>query len=74
MKYDGYRCQAAISGKTVRLYTSRGLDWTGRFGRVLPPLKGLTRGTLLIMVRSAQLTSTAGPIVRCCRTDRVLRL
>jgi bifunctional non-homologous end joining protein LigD len=48
MKFDGYRCQAAISGKAVRLYTRRGNDWTDKFARVLPPLQKLTRGTALI--------------------------
>jgi bifunctional non-homologous end joining protein LigD len=48
IKLDGYRCQAAISGKVVRLYTRRGHDWTDKFALVLPPLQKLTRSTALI--------------------------
>jgi bifunctional non-homologous end joining protein LigD len=48
LKFDGYRCQAAISDKAVRLYSRSGLDWTDKFARLLPPLKKLTTGTLLI--------------------------
>ena len=48
MKYDGYRCQAAIAGDQVRLYSRSGHDWTEKFGFVAPPLRKLTKGTLLI--------------------------
>ena len=48
MKYDGYRCQAAIAGDQVRLYTRNGHDWTKQFGYVAPALAGLTKGSLLI--------------------------
>lgn len=48
MKYDGYRCQAAIAGDQVKLYSRSGLDWTDKFGIVAPPLRSLTKGTLLI--------------------------
>lgn len=34
IKYDGYRVQAHIDDGAVRLLTRRGLDWSGRFGRV----------------------------------------
>jgi bifunctional non-homologous end joining protein LigD len=40
MKYDGYRCIAALGGGAVRLYTRNGHDWTARYGdlpeRLLP--------------------------------------
>jgi bifunctional non-homologous end joining protein LigD len=65
MKFDGYRCQAAISGKPVRLYTRRGLDWTDRFGRVLPPLQKLTRGTPVIDGEIYAMMRIVAPISRC---------
>jgi bifunctional non-homologous end joining protein LigD len=48
MKYDGYRCQAAIAGDQVKLYSSSGADWTDKFGYVTPALAKLTAGTLLL--------------------------
>ena len=48
MKFDGYRCQAAIAGDQVMLYTRGGHDWSRQFRFVLPPLRNLTKGTLLI--------------------------
>lgn len=48
MKYDGYRCLAAISGGSVRLYTRNGNDWTDKFGALVDPLSRLTRGSALI--------------------------
>ncbi len=48
MKYDGYRCIAAISGEAVRLYTRTGKDWTEQFAAIVPPLSRLTRGSALI--------------------------
>ncbi len=48
VKYDGYRCLAAIAGKDVQLFTRSGLDWTEQFGRLVPPLAKLTKGTALI--------------------------
>ncbi|GHA26905.1 ATP-dependent DNA ligase [Devosia pacifica] len=48
MKYDGYRCLAAISGGQVALYTRNGKDWTDTFKRLVEPLSHLTEGTALI--------------------------
>lgn len=48
MKYDGYRCLAAIAGEDVRLYTRSGLDWTAQFSALVEPLKGLNIGSALI--------------------------
>jgi bifunctional non-homologous end joining protein LigD len=31
IKFDGYRLMAAIEGRSIRLLTRRGLDWTERF-------------------------------------------
>ena len=48
MKYDGYRCLAAISGEQVRLYTRTGQDWTDKFKAIVPPLTRITAGTALL--------------------------
>jgi bifunctional non-homologous end joining protein LigD len=48
MKYDGYRCLAAIAGPEVRLYTRTGKDWSQQFGNLSEPLSRLTKGTALI--------------------------
>lgn len=48
MKYDGYRCLAAIKGEDVRLYTRNGLDWTEQFGALVEPLQKLKLGSALI--------------------------
>jgi bifunctional non-homologous end joining protein LigD len=48
MKYDGYRCLAAVAGDTVRLYTRSGLDWTDKFGTLVEPLRKLMIGSALI--------------------------
>jgi bifunctional non-homologous end joining protein LigD len=41
IKYDGYRIQARIDGKTVKLLTRKALDWTERFPRLVTALRGL---------------------------------
>jgi bifunctional non-homologous end joining protein LigD len=48
IKYDGYRLQAAISGDAVRLYTRKGLDWTGRFQSIADALAKLDLKDALI--------------------------
>jgi bifunctional non-homologous end joining protein LigD len=48
MKFDGYRAQIAISGSKVVVYTRNGHDWTEQFRVILPPLKALTTGSLLL--------------------------
>jgi bifunctional non-homologous end joining protein LigD len=48
MKFDGYRAQIAISGADVRVYTRNGHDWTKQFKVILPPLKALTTGSMLL--------------------------
>ncbi len=48
MKYDGYRCLAAVSGGKVKLYTRNGKDWTEQFGKLVPAFEGLTDGSALI--------------------------
>jgi bifunctional non-homologous end joining protein LigD len=48
MKYDGYRCLAAISGDDVQLFTRSGKDWTEQFAAIVPPLRQLTKSSALI--------------------------
>jgi bifunctional non-homologous end joining protein LigD len=48
MKFDGYRAQVAISGSEVVVYTRNGHDWTQQFKVILPPLKALTTGSILL--------------------------
>ncbi|MEO5806150.1 DNA ligase D [Devosia sp.] len=48
MKYDGYRCLAAVAGPAVRLYTRSGKDWSEQFGALVAPLARLTKGSALI--------------------------
>ncbi|NMA97733.1 MAG: DNA ligase D [Phyllobacteriaceae bacterium] len=48
MKYDGYRCLAAVDGDSVRLYTRSGLDWTEKFGALVEPLQRLNIQSALI--------------------------
>lgn len=39
IKFDGYRMLARIEGKSVRIITRRGNDWTTRFPRLVKELK-----------------------------------
>lgn len=48
MKYDGYRCVAAVAGPEVRLFTRNGNDWTRQFQRLVAPLSRLTKGSALL--------------------------
>lgn len=49
VKYDGYRAQAAVAGNQVRLYSSSGIDWTGKqFAWLAPHFRELGPGPLLI--------------------------
>lgn len=48
IKYDGYRLQAAVSGDAVRLYTRKGLDWTGKFSQIANALGALGLKDVLI--------------------------
>jgi bifunctional non-homologous end joining protein LigD len=36
VKFDGYRIQAHVAGGKVKLFTRKGLDWTGKFGSAIP--------------------------------------
>ncbi|MFZ0071967.1 MAG: DNA ligase D [Xanthobacteraceae bacterium] len=45
IKYDGYRIQARIDGKNIKLLTRKALDWTERFPRLVAALRGLQLGS-----------------------------
>ena len=48
IKYDGYRMQARIDGRTIRLLTRKKLDWTERFRSIADALQALGLGSALI--------------------------
>src|SRR5690606_33534950 len=48
IKYDGYRLQASVSGQRVRLYTRKGLDWTGKFTQIAQALAALDLKDVLL--------------------------
>lgn len=43
IKYDGYRTQIVIAGKTGRAFTRRGLDWTKKYQRIVDAARELGR-------------------------------
>ena len=48
MKYDGYRALLAIAGGKARVFTRKGLDWTGKFPGIAAAAAALdTDGTLI---------------------------
>jgi bifunctional non-homologous end joining protein LigD len=48
IKYDGYRMQARIDGRTICLLTRKKLDWTERFLSIAGALRALGLGSALI--------------------------
>ncbi len=48
IKFDGYRIQARIDGKSVRLLTRNGLDWSDRFGTLPRLLREFHDGEAII--------------------------
>ncbi len=48
IKHDGYRIQARIDGRSIRLLTRKGLDWTARFRPIADALAQLRLGSALI--------------------------
>ena len=48
IKHDGYRLQARIDGKKIKLLTRKSLDWTERFDRIAKALGELHLGSALI--------------------------
>src|SRR4029079_7019077 len=48
IKFDGYRLQARIDGKSIKLLTRKGLDWTAKFKPIAAALRNLKRGSALL--------------------------
>src|SRR5690606_27324257 len=48
VKFDGYRCLAAVGGRKCVCYTRSGLDWTDKFRRVADALAELDCTSALI--------------------------
>jgi len=48
IKYDGYRMQARLDGRSAQLLTRTGLDWTARFPNISAALKTANPGSALI--------------------------
>jgi bifunctional non-homologous end joining protein LigD len=48
IKYDGYRIQARIDGKNIKLLTRNDLDWTARFDSIATALRELRLGSALL--------------------------
>jgi bifunctional non-homologous end joining protein LigD len=48
IKYDGYRMQARIDGRTIRLLTRKKLDWTERSRSIAGALQALGLASALI--------------------------
>jgi len=48
IKYDGYRVQTRIDGRTIRLLTRKNLDWTKRFHSIAMAVKELGLGSALL--------------------------
>ena len=48
IKFDGYRLQARVDGKSVKLLTRKGLDWTRKFKPIAEALRSLGLGSALL--------------------------
>ncbi|MGA7384059.1 MAG: DNA ligase D [Methylocella sp.] len=77
IKYDGYRMQARINGRTIRLLTRKKLDWTERFLSIAGALKALALGSALIdgeiVVEDASGTSSFNDLQADLKTGRLDR-
>ena len=48
IKFDGYRCQIAVAGDKVRVYTRSGKDWTDKFQNLADAIAALDLPACLI--------------------------
>src|SRR5260370_2018535 len=48
IKFDGYRIQARVDGREIRLLTRTGLDWTERFPGIAEAVRKLGLGSALL--------------------------
>jgi bifunctional non-homologous end joining protein LigD len=79
IKFDGYRLQARIDGRSIKLLTRKGLDWTAKFKPVAAALHGLKLGSALldgelVVEDEAGLSSFTGlqADLKAGRTDRLV--
>jgi bifunctional non-homologous end joining protein LigD len=78
IKHDGYRVQARIDGRTIRLFTRKALDWTNRFRSIADALGNLGLGSALIdgevVVEDAAGISSLNNLQADLKVDRQDRL
>ncbi len=48
VKFDGYRIQARVDARDIRLLTRKGLDWTARFSPIADAVRELALGSALL--------------------------
>jgi bifunctional non-homologous end joining protein LigD len=48
IKFDGYRAQARIDGRDIKILTRTGLDWTNRFSVIADAVRGLGLGSAIL--------------------------
>jgi len=77
IKYDGYRMQARIDGRTIRLLTRKKLDWTERFRSIADTLQALGLASALvdgeIVVEDASGISSFNNLQADLKADRLDR-
>jgi bifunctional non-homologous end joining protein LigD len=77
IKYDGYRMQARIDGRTIRLLTRKKLDWTERFRSIADALQALRLVSALIdgeiVVEDARGISSFNNLQADLKADRLDR-
>jgi ATP-dependent DNA ligase len=68
IRYDGYRLRIERQGKTVRLITENGHNWTDRFPWIVEAARKNRERQFVIDGEAVALGSTASPIsTRCIR-------
>jgi bifunctional non-homologous end joining protein LigD len=60
IKYDGYRAVTSVAGEQVAIRTRKGLDWTDKFGRLVPALQRLNCESALLDGEIAVADSSSG--------------
>ena len=59
-KFDGYRMHARIAGRSVRLLTRTGLDWTERFPHAAKAFRSLGGSLGVCRWRAVRQSTVAG--------------
>jgi bifunctional non-homologous end joining protein LigD len=68
VKYDGYRCQLAISGGKAKAYTRTGLDWSDTFAPVVSAAEALDLDGVLLDGEVVALDDKGRPSFRALKT------